>query len=277
MHSYESPILLGDDTTVTATPAVPVLDGLDLSNVQESKSGPGYDWKPSGDEQSYTLTLSGVVIQSHEYYGLNLPDADVTIELKEGTQNYIRGGDVVSGSSYGILASSSNLTIAGSGSLTVIGGTASQSSYGIYGIGIVEISDNAQVTAISGTAIEYSHGIHTDSNMNISDAQVTAIGGTASRGSGIFAVGNISLKGGLLITSSESDNGQALSIHNFEDLTGLDLLDPEGNKSYESKFAVYGDGSTYGVLTQTLNLLQLQSCGDLRKKIIMNGILILQH
>lgn len=215
--SYESPILLGDDTTVTATPAVPVLDGLDLSNVQESKSGPGYDWKPSGDEQSYTLTLSGVVIQSHEYYGLNLPDADVTIELKEGTQNYIRGGDVVSGSSYGILASSSNLTIAGSGSLTVIGGTASQSSYGIYGIGIVEISDNAQVTAISGTAIEYSHGIHTDSNMNISDAQVTAIGGTASRGSGIFAVGNISLKGGLLITSSESDNGQALSIHNFED------------------------------------------------------------
>ena len=199
-------MVLGDNTGAS-TPAFSVLDGLDLSSTTTYTSGPGYEWKPSEDGSSYTLTLSGVVIQSSKIYGLNLPGDNVTIILEEGTQNYIRGGDF-SGEdtlSYGICkpknSASNNLTIQGSGSLTAIGGTASGNTCGIYANGDVIISGSAQVTAIGGNANYYSYGIFVYSgNISIvNNAQVTAIGGTVnSDSSGSYG---ISADGGSLTIS----------------------------------------------------------------------------
>ena len=182
---------------------------VDFTKYSVTDSAEGWSW----NLETKTLTLSGTRIvvtkptyipnpieyfKNGYYYGVRLPEADVTIVLTEGTENIIQAADAVEENSEGTVIVSAGMgdmenfnnsvTICGSGKLTVKGGkltngknTAGRISVGIYFQNVI-VKDSAKLETCGSRAentngAAYSWGAAC-SQMTISDnAQVTAIGG----------------------------------------------------------------------------------------------------
>ena len=289
-----------------------------------SASGDGWTWAYASG--AGTLTLTDAYIRgadsSSDSYGANLPDG-TTIVLKgdstiaSGTGSYdcvavfcrgalrIENGDAagvgslsaVGGESSGgdskgleMRGSQSTLTIE-SGRVTGLGGTAYNSSYGIYAQTLI-VSGSADVTGIAGTAngsgsnikscgvycnssasVEggsltavgayakggLSYGIEThSSSLNVSGGTVVAQGGKSTNYDSYGVCvddGTVALTGGLLVASSGgcgTASGDVSQALNKVP-TGGTLL----TGAQTEKFAVYGDSTTYtsdNIRTSTLDL-----------------------
>ena len=150
--------------------------------------------KTAGAEDSTwennTLTLNGVDFTSNADIAVILPGG-ATIELVGDNTITNANSNTGKESSYGIYVEG-NLTIGGSGTLTVTGGM-SVFSDGIYvssyyngesRVGGRLTITGGTVTARGGKA-KYSYGIYTDGGVTISGGKVEAIGATTDNGSSI--------------------------------------------------------------------------------------------
>ena len=182
---------------------------VDFTKESVIDSAEGWSW----NHETKTLTLSGAKIvvtkptyipnpieyfKNGYYYGVRLPEADVTVVLTAGSENIIQAGDVAGETPEGTVIVSAgmgdvhnnknSLTICGSGKLTVKGGkpanggnTAGRISVGIYFQNVI-VKDSTKLETCGNRAentngAAYSWGAAC-SQMTISDnAQVTAIGG----------------------------------------------------------------------------------------------------
>ena len=131
-----------------------------------------------------SVTVDGSTARTS--YGAELTD----FELSNGSFTAI-GGDIT-GTDSTTTRNSYGLSLSGSGTfsggvLTAAGGNTIKGwSYGIYSVGDIAISGNAQVTAQSnGTTDGYKYGILTKGDLSVADtASVTA---NASDGNGLYA------------------------------------------------------------------------------------------
>ena len=180
--------------------------------------------KATWDNETKTLTLKGVNFATSAEVAVNLP-ADTTIVLAEGTTNIITGVSPWGSSSEGICANG-NLTIRGSGTLTVTGGSMEEYECLSCGIcaynGDITISEGT-VTAIGGAALgsnSESYGIYAArGNVIINGGTVTAGGGTANSCScGIYA-GDVTISGGTAITEGGKTDGEKAS--DYSDSYGI--------------------------------------------------------
>ena len=182
---------------------------VDFTKESVIDSAEGWSW----NHETKTLTLSGARIvvtkptyipnpieyfKNGYYYGVRLPEADVTVVLTAGSENIIQAGDVAGETPEGTVIVSAgmgdvhnnknSLTICGSGKLTVKGGkltngenTSGRISVGIYFQNVI-VKDSTKLETCGNRAentngAAYSWGAAC-SQMTISDnAQVTAIGG----------------------------------------------------------------------------------------------------
>jgi hypothetical protein len=218
-------------------------------------------------------------------------DGALTIEDDSGTEGVgsltAVGGKSSDGDSMG-LEVNVTLTI-NSGRVTGLGGTADDSSYGIYAP-TLKVSGSADVTGIAGTAncnASYQHscgvycnrsvsveggsltavgayangsdsyGIETYNFLNVSGGTVVAQGGKSATNSSYGVCvdsGTVALTGGLLVASSDF---QALNIAPTDGNNALTPL----TGAYDSSLAVYGNSETY-----TSDNIILNSTLDLRNK-----------
>lgn len=160
-------------TTATATITADFTDDTEAAITALGGSSVA-DWDGN------TLTLNGVNLTAADPIAVKLP-AGATIDLIG--DNTITGGGSSSEHCYGIYAAG-NLTIQGSGTLTVTGGdtTNSNYSYGIYADSNVTIESGTvtggTVTANGGQAtVGNSYGIYASVRCTIESGTVTAIGG----------------------------------------------------------------------------------------------------
>ncbi len=105
--------------------------------------------------------------------------ADGDVEVSGGKLD-AKGGTATIGDSYGVRANS--VEVSGTGTLTATGGTAtglSGSSYGVYGVGGVTVSDNGILTANSDEATHNSYGVFGEVGVTVSSG--TLIGDTVNK------------------------------------------------------------------------------------------------
>jgi len=284
-----------------------------------SASGDGWTWAYSSTEGKGTLTLTDAYIRgadsSDRSYGAYLP-ADTTIVLngdstiaggtadnkscgiscdgsltiKDGNAAGVGsltavGGKSSGGNSTGLETySSQDLLTINSGRVTGLGGTAYNSSYGIYAP-TLKVSGSADVTGIAGTANHRgscgvfcdhsasvegsltavgayangsdSYGIEIFSSLTVSGGTVVAQGGKSNYSSyGVrldYYGATVTLTDGLLVASSGGCGSEKTSQALNKAPTGGALL----TGAQAEKFAVYGDSTTYtsaNILTSTLDL-----------------------
>ena len=253
-------------------------------------SAEGWSW----NHKTKTLTLAGARIvvtkptyiptpieyfKNGYYYGVRLPEADVTVVLTAGTENIIQAGDVAGETPEGTVIVSAGmgdvhnnknlLTICGSGKLTVKGGkpanggnTSARTSAGIYfqnvivkGSAMLETcGDRAEST--SGPA--YSWGVAC-SQMTITDnAQVTATGGNVSAvmlrdSTGIRVSQSLSVSGSARLEARGAtvETGENASSTVYSDSMGISA--PDFTASENASVYAYGGmakgqaGSSAGV------------------------------
>lgn len=154
------------------------------------------------DSSTNTLTLNGVNFITTNATAVKLPDGTTIVLNGVNTITSTFSG---SGNSFGIQVvfddTSNGLTIQGPGTLNVTGGTAAgvySRSCGIFSSTAVTIS-GGKVEAIGGKSDKLSLGIYSLGSLTISgDADVTGIGGTATDdGSfGISSEGEVKISGG---------------------------------------------------------------------------------
>ena len=183
-------------------------------------SGEGWEYDP----QYNILTLNGVnittgYVDGFDTYGIYYEGSkDLTIELAENSVNTI-GGDA-SQITNGIYSSNSDsleeadITILGSGSLTII--IEADSAAGIRVFGNLEISgDSTLITTVSG---EFSVGVCTEKDMIIDGSIVTAI----VSGDSTVAINtdNIVIKNKSTVTATSSgDYSEGISAYDVYDQT----------------------------------------------------------
>lgn len=233
---------------------------VDFTTASVTDSAEGWSW----NHETKTLTLSGARIVVTEptyiptpieyfkngyYYGVRLPEADVTVVLTEGTENIIQAGDVAGETPEGTVTVSAgmgdvhnnknSLTICGSGKLTVKGGkpanggnTSARTSAGIYFQNVI-VKDSAiletcgnRAESTSGPA--YSWGVAC-SQMTITDnAQVTATGGNVSAvmlrdSTGIRVSQSLSVSGSARLEARGAtvETGENASSTTYSDSMGI--------------------------------------------------------
>jgi hypothetical protein len=314
--------------TPYAIGTVSLLD--DDENILASARGDGWTWAYDATANDGAgagiLTLTNAYIRgadsSGRSYGAYLP-ADTTIVLNgdstiaSGTGSYdcvavfcdyaltikdgeatgvgslsAVGGKSSEGDSKGLEADGT-LTI-NSGRVTGLGGTAYNSSYGIYAKTLI-VSGSADVTGIAGTANQQSSygvycwssasvegsltavgayangrdsfGIETYNFLNVSGGTVVAQGGKSATNSS-YGVrvdsGTVALTGGLLVASSgEVSDGKTSQALNKAPTDGAEI--PASLTALAGaqtgKFAVYGDSTTYtnNIRTSTLDLRNIET------------------
>ncbi len=210
--------------TVSALAAEPVTERADfihsadtaLELLNAAKTG---ETDSTWDSTNKILTLNGVDFSTTNQIAVQLPGGS-TIVLAEGTTNTITRVDSVDSEnqhsfSYGIFAEG-DLTITGSGQLTVTGGTvtaAENDSMGIYASYSTKIIPGnitikgGTVTATGGAANKMSYGIYAIGNADISGGNVFAGGGEAGVNScGISSHNNIEISGGT-VTATGGEAG----------------------------------------------------------------------
>jgi len=177
---------------------------LALLNAAKTEGAANSEWDPA----TSTLTLKGVDFTTSAATAVRLPDG-AKIVLADGTENTIANVHGLIGYSFGIRANG-NITIQGSGTLTVTAGTAAQISCGIYADGNVTISGGT-VTATGGETTQDSrgsNGINAD-GVTISGGTVTATGGKAANNSrGIYAYTNVTISGGTVTATGGEATGE---------------------------------------------------------------------
>jgi hypothetical protein len=176
------------------------------------------DPKLGGGSYSFAggvLTLNNIHFETDAATALDLSvfSTPLTLEII-GTNSFVSTYSGIEDSA-GIKAEGS-ITITGDGSLTAIGGTATNSnSYGIYSKnGDVIISDG-YITATGGWAKYWSIGI-TSSNIEITGGNVAATGGSANYSYGIFAAFDIDISGSIITATG----GTGISATRRFDISG---------------------------------------------------------
>lgn len=198
-----------------------------------------------------TLTLNGVNFTTTAAIAVKLPDG-AKIVLADNTVNTINGGNSGSGDCYGIYTDGS-LTISGSGTLDVTGGTATgeeDNSYGIYVENMessLTISGSGKLNATGGDATgQYgcSCGIYAKGRIAIS-GNVTAKGGTATNGSscGIDATNGLSISGTATVTATGGTAGSFSYginvLYNTMSISGGTVYAEGGGTSSRNNFGIY--------------------------------------
>ncbi len=136
-----------------------------------------------------TLTINNLSVMGtseHDGAGIYAEGIDLTVDMQGA--NSVTGGDNQSGSSYGIYMGGYNLlTLSGSGVLSVIGGSATDDSYGIYAEAI--LIQSGTINATGGTAgnteDNVSCGIGSREGVFIENGTINATGGAAYMSVGV--------------------------------------------------------------------------------------------
>lgn len=225
--------------------------------------------KTAGAEDSTwennTLTLNGVDFTSTADIAVILPGG-ATIELVGDNTITNANSNTGEESSYGIYVEG-NLTIGGSGTLTVTGGMSVYSD-GIYvssyyngesRVGGRLTITGGTVTARGGKA-KYSYGIYTDGGVTISGGQVEAIGATTDNGSsiGIDTNKDVVITGGTVTArgSEAADNSFGIRTgYNFSlTISGGTLTATSDTANYSYGIYTKGGVTISGghVIAQTL-------------------------
>lgn len=220
-----------------------VNDGADITI---STSGQTTDRIVVAQNATATITLAGVSITPQDKYtnysAIDIPDgASLTIILQENTTNTLTGGtNSVAHGAPGIhVPSGASLTIKGSGTLTVTGGSGGAANGGGTGIGGKASSGDTAAEAC-GTVIIYGGNITVtggDTNAGYGGAGIGGGtgGGSHAGGNGgtvLILGGTVSVTGGPKANSIGGGNGPP--DKGVSDGQGIK---PSGNNTYE----VYGE------------------------------------
>lgn len=177
-----------------------------------------------------TLTLNGALINydgndtedslGFVYLGAIYATGDLNIELADGTINtVINNTELTSGWSCGIYVSGGKLTIRGTGTLNVTGGT----GYTSHGISVNNgqlIIESGKINA-SGQTAQGVSGIYASRSITINDGTVTALSGKATNGysRGLESI-SIIINGGTVTANAEEASGTTIyGSYGFESST----------------------------------------------------------
>ena len=203
--------------------------GADGAVTTEGANANDYNIKWDGS----TLTLNNATITQGALGGAAIwyyRDSDLNIALV-GANTVTGPSGSGSGASDGIFARDPNelidLTISGSGSLTVTGGGTVSESYGIRTDNLIVQSGTGTVNATGGDGAEDSHGIYARHNVTISGGDVTATGGTVNATSedgaedsyGIYAANDFTISGGAVTATGGDSEEDSFGIYADNDVT----------------------------------------------------------
>ena len=203
--------------------------GADGAVTTEGANANDYTIKWDGS----TLTLNNATITQGALGGAAIwyyRDSDLNIALV-GANTVTGPSGSGSGASDGIFARDPNelidLTISGSGSLTVTGGGTVSESYGIRTDNLIVQSGTGTVNATGGDGAEDSHGIYARHNVTISGGDVTATGGTVNATSedgaedsyGIYAANDFTISGGAVTATGGDSAEDSFGIYADNDVT----------------------------------------------------------
>ena len=203
--------------------------GADGAVTTEGANANDYNIKWDGS----TLTLNNATITQGALGGAAIwyyRDSDLNIALV-GANTVTGPSGSGSGASDGIFARDPNelidLTISGSGSLTVTGGGTVSESYGIRTDNLIVQSGTGTVNATGGDGAEDSHGIYARHNVTISGGDVTATGGTVNATSedgaedsyGIYAANDFTISGGAVTATGGDSAEDSFGIYADNDVT----------------------------------------------------------
>ena len=171
----------------------------------------------------YTLTLNNATItptNSTYMYGI-LVETGLRIVL-EGT-NVINSGTAGTGNAYGInVTDGHDLTISGSGSLTVYSGIPTGSTTNSYGIRVGNAltidASGGTVTAMgaNGSELTNNWGIYANNGMTVKNGTVIAEGGLAASSIGIRVKGGMSITGGSVTAKGGSNTGSTTNSYGIQ-------------------------------------------------------------
>ena len=225
------------DFTTNADGALALLNGAKTEGAADS------EWDP----YTSTLTLKGVDFTTSAATAVKLP-AGAKIVLAEGTENTITSVSTDTTGSNGIFLEG-NLTIEGSGKLTVTGGAAQTKSHGIDAANVTISGGTVTATggAVNYSGDEYTEscGIHVSGNVTISDtAKVNAMGGDAtanySYSRGIYANGNVTIKGGTVTaTGGEAAYSDGISAYAGNVTISGGTVTAKGGDATNGSYGIY--------------------------------------
>ena len=202
--------------------------GADGAVTTEGANANDYNIKWDGS----TLTLNNATITQGALGGAAIwyyRDSDLNIALV-GANTVTGPSGSGSGASDGIFARDPNelidLTISGSGSLTVTGGGTVSESYGIRTDNLIVQSGTGTVNATGGDGAEDSYGIYAY-DVTISGGDVTATGGTVNATSedgaedsfGIYAANDFTISGGAVTATGGDSEEDSFGIYADNDFT----------------------------------------------------------
>ena len=202
--------------------------GADGAVTTEGANANDYNIKWDGS----TLTLNNATITQGALGGAAIwyyRDSDLNIALV-GANTVTGPSGSGSGASDGIFAWDPNelidLTISGSGSLTVTGGGTVSESYGIRTDNLIVQSGTGTVNATGGDGAEDSYGIYAY-DVTISGGDVTATGGTVNATSedgeedsyGIYAANDFTISGGAVTATGGDSEEDSFGIYADNDFT----------------------------------------------------------
>ena len=181
---------------------------LYVSGVQVTSDAPsGEGW--AYDAETNTLTLNGytyagegIAKDQYEVYAGILYRAKMNLNIVLEGNNTITMSDKPNDSSAGIYSTIGKITIKGTGSLTVRGGSAGVDSYGIWARQSSVVIEGGTVSAAGGSAVLSEYGESAALNgagVTVSGGTVTAQGGeVGEKGTsfGINSNGTVVIKGG---------------------------------------------------------------------------------
>ena len=254
--------------------------GADGAVTTEGANANDYNIKWDGS----TLTLNNATITQGALGGAAIwyyQDSDLNIALV-GTNTVTGPSGSGSGASYGIFAWDPNelidLTISGSGSLTVTGGGTVSESYGIRTDNLIVQSGTGTVNATGGDGAEDSYGIYADNDFTISGGAVTATGGDSAEDSfGIYADNDVTITNGDVTATSGDSADYSCGIyadHGNIDVSGGTVIARGGDSGDNSDgICVSKDGITIsgGEVTTTGGDTEGRSCGIDADSITING------
>ena len=208
--------------------------------------GSGTNW--SWVKETKTLTLNNFVHSSSSAPAITTTDG-VTINLV-GANSITSTFDyaVTGGSVTCCTMSTSNLTITGTGSLTISGGSTTTEGSGICAMGKLTINGNATVNVTGATitgASGRSHGIDAASMEVGGNATVNATGGSAYWSDGINCLGNMDIKDSATVNAIGGNGGTVSYGISF--LTFAMVINIYNNANMTAAGGTATDAS-YGVL-----------------------------
>ncbi len=225
--------------------------GADGAVATEGANANDYNIKWDGS----TLTLNNATITQGALGGAAIwyyRDSDLNIALV-GTNTVTGPSGSGSGASDGIFAWDPNeridLTISGSGSLTVTGGGTVSESYGIRTNNLIVQSGTGTVNATGGDGAEDSYGIYAY-DVTISGGDVTATGGTVNATSedgaedsyGIYAANDFTISGGAVTATGGDSEEDSFGIYADNDFTiSGGAVNATGGDAGEDSYGIYAD------------------------------------